>query len=90
MTYVLKRWHRVNQLFLEKDVNVSKIHRFRNIHLVEADLNFVLSLIWTKKLPQYFEGKKLLQESQYGGRKKRRAQNVIQNNMYSFDLSRIL
>ena len=58
MNYVLNRWKVIHQLFLEKDMNSPKIHRFRNIHLIKADLNVVMKIIWAKKLPQFFEEKK--------------------------------
>ena len=90
MNYVLNRWKVVHQLFLEKDMNSPKIHRFRNIHLIEADLNFVMKIIWAKKLPRFFEEKKLLEDTQYGGRKRRRTQSVILNKIFSYDSCRIL
>ena len=59
MNYILKRWRQVKQLFLEKDKNFPKMHRFRNINLIKADLNFVMSLIWAKKTTKIFRRDKI-------------------------------
>ena len=47
---VSKRWWGVLQSFLLKDPPGSKVHRFRNITIVEADLTFIMKNVWTKKL----------------------------------------
>ena len=39
---VLERWERVHKLLLKKDEDGAKIHRFRNIKLVEIDLMFIM------------------------------------------------
>ena len=49
-----------------------------------------MKIIWAKKLPQFFEEKQLLEESQYGGRKRRRTQSAILNKVFSYDSCRIL
>ena len=41
--------------FLEKDENTPKIYRFRNIHLLKADLEFIMKISWSDKLPKLFE-----------------------------------
>ena len=35
--------------------NIPKIHKFRNIQLIKHDFNFLLSLIWAQKLPNFFK-----------------------------------
>ena len=45
---VLKRWREVHQILLLKDPQISKVHRFRNITLVEIDLMFVMKVVWAK------------------------------------------
>ena len=67
-----------------------KIHKFRNIHLLKADLNFIIKIIWADKVPRLFDKKKLLQDFQNGGRKRRRAQSAILNKVFSYDSCRIL
>ena len=39
---VLERWREVHQMLLLKDHPSSKVHRFINIIIVEADLMFVM------------------------------------------------
>lgn len=44
------------------------MHRFRSIHIFEADLNLVMEVLIARNLMQHAE-KKGLPESQWGGRK---------------------
>ena len=47
---VLRRWRQVHQMLLLKDPPGCRIHRFRNITLVEGDLMFVMKKIWANDL----------------------------------------
>ena len=47
---VLKRWREVHQMLLLKDPPRSKVHRFWNITIVEADLMFVMKDVWARQL----------------------------------------
>ena len=44
--FALKRWHRSATVLLEKSAGHPYIHRFRTIHLIESDLNFLMRKIW--------------------------------------------
>ena len=59
------RWRNVTMFVLEKEAGKPKIHRLRNIHLYEADYNFVLKLLWSKRLVRHAEHHKLLHDSQW-------------------------
>ena len=43
-----KRWTKAIQIMLEKNPGNPLIHRLRGILILEADLNWVLRLIWAK------------------------------------------
>ena len=49
-SYSLKRWLQVVGLLQEKDKGLPYIHRFRTLHIVESELNYVMRLIWGKEL----------------------------------------
>lgn len=48
--HVLPQWRDIYHTTLEKAVNTPKIHRLRNVWIVEAHLNFVMSYVWGKRL----------------------------------------
>ena len=47
---VLERWLIAHDLLLRKDDDSCRIHRWRNITLVEADLQYVMKEIWARRL----------------------------------------
>ena len=48
--YPPKCWQNVTMFVLEKEKGKPKIHRLWNIHLYKTDYNFVLKLLWEKRL----------------------------------------
>ena len=52
----LKRWRRVNDILLRKDVGSDRIHRFRNITIIEGDLQYIMKTVWGKSLMDAAEG----------------------------------
>jgi len=49
----LDRWCKSVTIMIEKDTGRSAIHRFRIIHLYEADYNLFLKLQWGLRLVRY-------------------------------------
>ena len=47
---ILERWKKVWEVLLKKDRNNNYIHRFRNITLVEGDVQFLMKCLWSKRL----------------------------------------
>ena len=58
--HIHPRWKTIHHTILEKIKSTPKIHRLLNVWIVEADLNFMISYIWGKKLNRYEETHKLL------------------------------
>ena len=58
--------------------------------MIKHELNFLLSLIWAQKLPNFFEKHKLLKETQKGSRKRRNTHKMIFNKVYSYDICQIM
>ena len=81
------RWRNVTMFVLEKEAGKPKIHRLRNIHLYEADYNFMLKLLWSKRLVRHAEHHKLLHDSQWGSRPKRRASDAVLQKQLQYELT---
>ncbi len=60
----LRRWQQCSQIMLDKGKGIF-IENLRIIQLCEADLNFVLNIIWGKRLIQNAMKNKQRNESQY-------------------------
>ena len=60
------------------------------IPIIEADLNFMMSHVWGRKLMYYSESRKIVRNEQYGGRKHIRAQSLVLNKLFSYDNSNIM
>lgn len=86
---VLRRWEKVLQVLLLKDPPDVKIHRFRNITLVEADLMFIMKIVWAKGLGDRIENDGTLNGSQYA-RRGQVAQTSILNKRMSYDLQYVM
>ena len=57
---------------------------------MEADLNFMMSHIWGRKINRYSENKGMVRNEQYGSRRNIRAQSLVLNKILSYDNSRIM
>ena len=87
-SYTLRRWKRVIGVLLEKTKGKPTIHKFRTIHLVESDLNFVMRLLWGKSLMMWGEKNGAIHDNQYGGRKGIQAQSAALNKTLTLDIIR--
>ena len=47
---ILKRWEVTWEALLPKDKNTAYIHRFRNITLIEGDLQYLMKAMWSQSL----------------------------------------
>jgi len=87
-SYTLKRWKRVVGVLMEKTRGKPTIHKFRTIHIIESDLNFVMRLLWGKSMMNWSEQNNALHENQYGGRKGIQAQSAALNKTLTLDVVR--
>ena len=46
----LNRWKEANDILLRKDSSKDRIHRFRNITIIEGDLQYIMKTVWGKNL----------------------------------------
>ena len=71
---VLKRWKRTVTSLIEKKQGTPFIHKFRVIHIIEGDLQFLARFYYARQMMRYAEDNGLITDQQYGGRKGRMAQ----------------
>ena len=86
--FCLDRWKMSATALLEKVPGFPKIHKFRTIHLIESDLNFVMRFIWGKEFMAHNENLNSFHDNQYGGRKGRQPQSAILNKVLTLDILR--
>ncbi len=84
--YAPQRWRNVVLFVLEKESGKPKIHRLQNIHLYEADYNFVLKLLWSKRLICHAECHRLINTAQWGSRPRCRASDAVLQKATQYEL----
>jgi hypothetical protein len=86
-TIQLERWKTVHSVALFKDVNNRYIHRIQNIHIYEADYNFILKHKWEQAIV-LAEHHNTLHLSQYGSRKHLRSIDPVFLEIMQQEISR--
>ena len=84
---VLKRWQTTVTSLIEKKQGTPFIHKFRAIHIIEGDLQFVARFYYAKQMMQHAEKNNLITDEQYGGRKGRMAQSAVLNKIAYYNIS---
>ena len=86
--YALQRWKHSATILLEKSAGNPHIHKFRTIHLIESDLNYVMRKIWGRDFMHHNEALQTFHDNQYGGRKGRLPTSAILNKVLTLDIIR--
>jgi Reverse transcriptase (RNA-dependent DNA polymerase) len=86
-TIPLERWKTVHSVALFKDAHNRYVHRIRNIHIYEADYNFILKHKWEQAIA-LAEHHNTLHPSQYGSRKHRRSIDPVFLEIMQQEISR--
>ena len=86
--YALTRWHRSVTILLEKSAGNPFIHKYRTIHLIESDLNFIMRKVRGRDFMRHNETAETFQNNQYGGRKGRLSTSAILNKVLTLDIIR--
>lgn len=85
--FSLPRWQNSINAMLEKSSGSRRVEKLRIIHLFEADFNFVLKLIWGRRLMRFAESHDLLGEDQHGSRAGRRATDACLEKRLLYDFT---
>ena len=84
-----KRWCNCIDAILEKIPGKPIIEKLRIIMLYEADFNFVLKLIWGKRLVRNAEKYQCLGTSNHGSRKGRQTSDAQLEKLFLYEISRL-
>jgi len=87
-TYTLERWRKVVSILMEKVQGQPNINKFRTIHLLESDMNFVLRYIWGRQFMRHNEKNNAWHSNQYGSRKGIQGQSATLNKVLTLDINR--
>ena len=80
---ILPRWTQVNSILLPKD-DGCRVHRYRLLHLYEADLNLYLKIVLARRVRDRTE-KGSIGDEQWGGRKAKSAPDMGLTTVLTFD-----
>ena len=84
---VMNRCTKTVTTLLEKRTGSPFIHKFRAIHIVEGDLQFIARYFYAHKMITNAENQGLIGDEQYGGRRNRMAQSVVLNKLSYYNIS---
>lgn len=86
----LNRYKKTLTTLICKESGTPYLHRFRPIHIIEAELQFISKSIWAKKMIYKAELDNKITDAQYGGRHGRQAQSSVLNTILYYDIHRQL
>ena len=84
-----ERWKMSINAMLLKSNGSKRVEKLRIIHLLEADFNFVLKLIWGKRLMHFCEDNKLLSDDNAGSRPGQSAHDPSLVKTLALDITRL-
>eukprot|EP00957_Ditylum_brightwellii_P045596 3457856-Ditylum_brightwellii.AAC.1 len=82
----LSRWLKAVKVMLEKDPGSPKINRLQIIVIVEADMNMIMKVIWTRRLVPQAEKWKYISPVQFRNQKGRTALDTLLLKITTMDL----
>ena len=85
---ILDRWKPTITSLIEKVPGVPYIHKYRTIHIIESDIQFVSKHIYVLGMMKQAEKYNLITDQQYGGRNRRQCQSAFINKICYYDISR--
>ena len=86
----LNRYKKTLTTLICKESGTPYLHRFRPIHIIEAELQFISKSIWAKNMIRSAESNNAITDAQYGGRTGRQAQSSVLNTVLYYDVHRQL
>jgi hypothetical protein len=86
--HVWKRWQNMVSVMIEKKPGLFLLEKLRTIHLFEADYNWILGLIFGRRMVHNAEKQQHLNESQWGSRPGRSTEEALIHKVLSYEISR--
>ena len=87
--HVYERWKNIVSVMIEKKPGLFLLEKLRTIHLFEADYNWLLGLIFGRRMVYNAESQNHLFESQWGARPGRSTEQPDLHKMLSYEISRL-
>ena len=85
---ILDRWRPTISTLIEKVQGKPFIHKYRTIHIIESDIQFLSKKVYVLGMMKIAEDLGLVTDQQYGARNKRQCQSAYINKICYYDLSR--
>ena len=85
---ILHRWKPTISTLIEKIQGKPYIHKYRTIHIIESDIQFLSKQIYVLGMMKLADSLGLITDQQYGARNKRQCQSAYINKICYYDLSR--
>jgi hypothetical protein len=87
--YSFRRWQRVVSAMIEKKPGVYDLEKLRTIHIMEADYNWILGLIFGRKMVYQAARRGMLHKNAYGSRPGKNATDATLVKELSYTISRL-
>ena len=85
---ILGRWKPTLSTLIEKLNGKPYIHKYRTIHIIESDVQFLSKQIYVLGMMKLADGMGLITDQQYGARNRRQCQSAYINKICYYDISR--
>ena len=87
--YAWKRWRRIISAKIPKRAGILRLDQLRTINLFEPDFNWLLGMLFGKRMLRNTHTFRLLHDSQYGSRPGRHALGAVFMKLLSYEICRI-
>ena len=87
--YAWRRWLRIISAKIPKREGILLLDKLRTIHLFEPDFNWILGLLFGKRMLQSADRNGLLHDNQYGSRPGRHAIGAVLLKLLSYEICRL-
>jgi hypothetical protein len=85
----LPRWKNIVSVMIEKKPGNYQLNKLRTIHLFEADYNWLIGMIFGRRMVHGAERQKHLHEGQWGSRPGPSAHDALLHKIASYEVSRL-
>ena len=85
----LDRWLTVFNTMLEKVIGLDRIDKVRVIHIMEADLNLLMGILFGRRLSEHAEKHGAVSDYQWGARKGRQCIDVVLLKQLTYEILRL-
>ncbi len=85
----LERWRQIVQVMIEKKAGNQQLNKLRTINLFEADYNWLIGMIFGRRMVHEAERQNHLHEGQWGSRPGRSAHDALLHKLLSYEIARL-